>query len=263
MKQIYFSAVFLFPVLVVNAQLKEGKIVYERSGQIKVVSNNPVFENMAKKAKKNRFELSFANNQTLWKILGEDNSSWISPDEKTRLTIMKAEGIPVIYHNLTLKRRIEQRELAEKKYLIRDSIPNMNWKISAETKSMLGHNCQKATSQTIYQPEKMSSQKEGLSTENASDTLSMVAWFAKDIPVSGGPDTCQGQLPGMILELDINNGETNYKAISISPTVEIASINEPKAGKDITRQEYQKKLQIILRNMSQTEGRVFKQKNGD
>ena len=47
------------------------------------------------------------------------------------------------------------------------------------------------------------------------DTSAIVAWFTTDIPVSAGPEV-QGQLPGLILSLETNNGRTVYTALEIS-----------------------------------------------
>jgi GLPGLI family protein len=263
MKQVFFSLAFSLLILPVHAQIKEGKIIYKSSTQVKVLTNNPVFENMAKQAQHNQFELLFANNQTLWKKAGEDHTTWDSQDGKVRFTMIVPEGNAVIYNDLTGLRKTEQRELAEKKYLVQDSIRRMDWKISDEVKPILNHNCQKATAQVISQAPGTAEKNSGSSSEIISDTMNIIAWFTTDIPVSSGPDSCQGQLPGMILELNENNGATIYTATAISTTVNIADIKEPKTGKKVTPSEYQKEKQRILQNMSGNNGKIYKTKIGD
>jgi GLPGLI family protein len=72
-------------------------------------------------------------------------------------------------------------------------------------------------------------------------------WFTPAIPVPAGPDF-QGQLPGLILEIDIN-GMPNYKAIEVSPTVNLASIKEPKGGKKVTEEEFEKERDKVIQEM--------------
>src|SRR2546423_11191807 len=60
--------------------------------------------------------------------------------------------------------------------------------------------------------------------------------FRSAIPVPAGPDF-QGQLSGLILEIDIN-GMPTYKAIELSPKVNVASIKEPKGGKKVTEEDF-------------------------
>lgn len=77
--------------------------------------------------------------------------------------------------------------LMGKTYLIRDSIVPPVWKIMNDMKEVAGHICMNAS---------------------MNDTLrkqSTIVWFALDMPVSAGPDRFTG-LPGIILEVDVNNG---------------------------------------------------------
>jgi hypothetical protein len=49
--------------------------------------------------------------------------------------------------------------------------------------------------------------------------------------------------------LSINNGRTIYKAVEVSPKVNIASIKEPKGGKKITAEEYNKERDKLMEEM--------------
>jgi len=81
------------------------------------------------------------------------------------------------------------------------------------------------------------------------DTLAVVAWFTPDIPVAVGPATYQGQLPGLILELDENNGQTVFKTVEISAKVSASKIKEPKDGKKITQAEFDKEREKAMEEM--------------
>ncbi|HEX2532496.1 MAG TPA: GLPGLI family protein, partial [Chitinophagaceae bacterium] len=84
------------------------------------------------------------------------------------------------------------------------------------------------------------------------DTAVVVAWFTTDIPVPAGPDV-QGQLPGLILELDLNNGRDVYRAVEVTQKVNTSAIKEPKGGKRLTQAEFEqerdKAMEEMRRNM--------------
>ena len=84
--------------------------------------------------------------------------------------------------------------------------------------------------------------------EEFPDTAKIVAWFTTDIPVPAGPDF-QGQLPGLILEVDIDNGQTVYRAIEFSNKVSLNKIKEPKDGKKLTAAEFNKERDKLMEEM--------------
>jgi len=75
-----------------------------------------------------------------------------------------------------------------------------------------------------------------------------VAWFTTDMPVPAGPEV-QGQLPGLILALDMNNGRMVYKAVEISAKAEVASIKEPTKGKKVTPVEFSEERNKMMDEM--------------
>ena len=84
--------------------------------------------------------------------------------------------------------------------------------------------------------------------EVVTDTVPVVAWYTTDIPVPAGPDL-QGQLPGLILELDVSNGRIITKAVEFSPKVAANKIKEPKEGKKVTAAEFIEERDKILDEM--------------
>jgi GLPGLI family protein len=80
------------------------------------------------------------------------------------------------------------------------------------------------------------------------DTTDIIAWFTSEIPVPAGPEV-QGQLPGLILALDMNDGRMVYKAIEISAKTDIASITEPTKGKKLTPDEFTKERDKMMEEM--------------
>jgi GLPGLI family protein len=84
--------------------------------------------------------------------------------------------------------------------------------------------------------------------KEVTDTSMVIAWFTADIPVPTGPEV-QGQLPGLILALDMNNGRMVYKAVEISPKADLASIKEPSKGKKVTPDEFREERNKMMDEM--------------
>jgi GLPGLI family protein len=80
------------------------------------------------------------------------------------------------------------------------------------------------------------------------DTTTITAWFTPEVPVAAAPEL-SGQLPGLILELELNRGRVLYKAVEISPKVNAAAIKEPKGGKAITAPEFAQERNKVFEEM--------------
>ena len=160
----------------------------------------------------------------------------------------------IAFHNITESKKVDQRELGGKSYIIADSIKKMSWKVAGETKVILGHICMKATTQRMQESFRMSMDNGEAKREKVMDTMNIVAWFTNEIPGSFGPDTYQGQLPGTILEIDVNNGRNSFKAIEISPKIDVAKIKEPSKGKKVTAEEFAKEREKLMQEMMQNGG---------
>lgn len=102
-----------------------------------------------------------------------------------------------IYRNFALRKTFDRIGLLGKTYIIKDEIPKQKWKIRGEIKEVAGYVCMKAeTSDTIK------NQK-------------ITAWFTDKILAPIGPGEFGG-LPGVILEININDGASSIIAESIN-----------------------------------------------
>ena len=109
-----------------------------------------------------------------------------------------------------------------KNILIVDNLPQYTWKISRDSKEILGIKVKKAT--TEYKDSKIE------------------AWFASTLQPKGGPIFFNG-LPGLILELKAvtnlkdESYETTFKAININEASKNETIKIPSKGEKMTQKE--------------------------
>ena len=129
------------------------------------------------------------------------------------------------YRDLATGNQVSTREFAGKKYLIEDTLKQRAWKIGTETKKIAGYDCTKAT------------------FKDTAQKADVIAWFTMDLPLSAGPQT-YGALPGMILEVDSNNGEMLISAKKIElKKLKDKDIAVPTKGEKITQADFRKKME--------------------
>lgn len=135
-----------------------------------------------------------------------------------------------VFIDLEKKRIVEQREFMTRMFLIKREMPETAWKITGNQKMVLNYPCMEATSV---------------------DTAGIVtrAWFAPSIPVQSGPALfCN--LPGLVLEVNINDGSRVFSAQSINlETPEKEILKQPKEGKKVTQEEFDEIVAEKLKEM--------------
>jgi GLPGLI family protein len=110
-------------------------------------------------------------------------------------------------------------------FLIEEPIEVIPWKFGFEELEIAGYVCMMA-----YYNDTIAKQE-------------ITAWFTTALPAFMGPDRFV-TLPGTILALDINNGETVYVARKIEfREVKAAEIVRPTKGKKMTRKEFDEFLE--------------------
>lgn len=247
---------------VAAAQQTEGKIIYERTTelQVRLAGMPEEMQRQIPRTRTDKIEVLFANNQSLRRQLPPEetdeqvfSSAAEGGGRNVQIRMMGPGADDVTFTDLAKGTIVEQRELGTKKFLVTDSVSKLNWKLTGETRTILGYSCQQAIAQRIgtrMQPNMVNGQ---VKREEVPDTANITAWFTPAIPVATGPEI-QGQLPGLILAMDINNGRTVYKAIELSPKADVASIKEPKSGKKITQQEFREEQNKLMQDMQRNGG---------
>jgi len=84
---------------------------------------------------------------------------------------------------------------------ISERLPVFDWKLQNETQTIAGHICYKAIQSEIKESiKRVMSPTGGIEQSIIKDTITTVAWYCPDIPVSNGPDKFFG-LPGLIMSI--------------------------------------------------------------
>jgi GLPGLI family protein len=155
--------------------------------------------------------LSFSNNKTLLTPILP-----VVPYQSFQLNPITAES-NTIYTDLSASKIVMEKDAMGEQFLLTDSTRKIKWRITNETRDILGYNCIRAN---------------GL----VSDSIYVVAFYADKIRVSGGPELFTG-LPGMILQLNIPHENVSWTATKIVDAEPTKPITPPKKGKPVTTQQ--------------------------
>jgi GLPGLI family protein len=253
MKKILITGILVVSASLAQAQQNGGTVTYERVSKMIARFNINGVDNEVPQTRKDNFELVFGNNQSLWKAAEQENEDAASftNESGAHIQMVVAGSNDVMYVNFATGKRTEKREFFDKTFIIDDSIGKLKWKMTGETKTILNHNCMKALATRISTQMRMTMDDGKMERKEIQDTSNIVAWFTNDIPVSAGPGEYQGQLPGLILEMDVNNGRQTYIAKSISEKADLALIKEPTGKKHYTPDEFRKERDKMMKEMEQ------------
>lgn len=240
-----------------NAPLKQGRVVYEQliKGGNTTLNFNGNTQTVTRPDRILRMEVLFTQQQSLRRQLDSErpeaemaSSAGVSVSVGTVRMVSSFMSEATIWHNFTEERKVEQRESTGKKYLVQDSIRKNTWKLTGETKTILGYTCQKAIAQTPVKSFNMQMVDGEMKRNEKWDTIDVTVWFAPAIAIPAGPEY-QGQLPGLILETESRNGSVLTRAVEIYEKVKTNDIKEPKTGKKVTQAEFMKEVEESQKQM--------------
>lgn len=148
----------------------------------------------------------------------------------SQVTAMDKEPL---YKNITEMYFLKPYDLG-KAYLMKDELPNMNWKITKDKETIAGFDTYKATGVM-------------------NDSIAITAWYTPKINIKDGPDRVWG-LPGLILktEFEVNDTQLIITAMKVAVKEEEIKINKPTKGQVVTEKEFyeeMRKLQEMYKEM--------------
>ena len=209
-----------------------GKIEYERKTNIwaQVADYNDEgdnewiqsFKTNNAQFKNSYFDLYFNTTRCIYKPGREVEGNkwgWIDGPAKENIVLT----------DLSAKKVKASKMVYEQKFFVQDSMRILDWKEKDEIRTIANYKCRKAVGKIC-------------------DSVYVVAFYAEDIPASGGPELFSG-LPGMILELAIPRLHTTWTATKvelIAPVEKDFAISEK--GKKVSEAELYQTIQSSLKD---------------
>ena len=177
------------------------------------------------------YELTFAGDESIYQVQKQEElppTSTTAPGGPPGMRFGRANRI--VYKNLAENNMIDSRDFMQKQFLLVGEPIARKWKIGTKQKEILGHNCMEASFR-------------------ADSVTALVAWFTPQLSISNGPADYQG-LPGMILQVDINDGQRLLTATEVMlDSVDTSIIVAPTKGKEVTPEEFEKIREEKMKEM--------------
>ncbi len=215
-----------------RAHLSSGKITFEEKVkiEIKLEGEAAALAPDLPKERTSQKLLSFNIDGSLFEELKTVDEDMTASQEGGVRVKMVIGSQSKIYTDLKNLKVIEQRDFMNRMFLIEKPVAEMNWKVTGNQKVILGYPCMEASR---------------VDTAGAKT----IVWFAPSIAVKSGPfGFCN--LPGMVLEADINNGSRTYTAKSIEPVpANKLKVQRPKEGKQVTEGEFKEIVAARMKEM--------------
>ncbi len=293
MKKI-FLAILSLSTFIASAQKDfQGMAVYESKTSTADFAKNfegnkeitPEMKTQIMERMKKMFEKTF--------ILNFDKSASIYKEEEKldapgqngggRMMASFMGGGGTYYKNVKEKQYTVDKEVFGKEFLIKDSLPNLKWVLTDETKKIGDYTCFKATAvkeasksdfrnyrrkdekkKEVAKPEEVK-KNEVASTEKKDEKktnffdeidlpkeITVTAWYCPEIPVNQGPDEYWG-LPGLIME--VNDGKTVIMCSKLVMNVkDKIEIKAPTGGDKVTQKEFDDIMIKKMKEMSEMGG---------
>ncbi|MEO1258770.1 MAG: GLPGLI family protein [Bacteroidota bacterium] len=239
MKSKFFLFALLLPLFSI-AQQNEGEVVYTETIKMNIDLPDDMDEKMrAMIPTSQSFTKSLIFNEkeslyTDWEA-GENEDLEISHEEDGmdfQMVMKRPENI--YYADLANQSIVNKQEFFGRMFLITGEATAYPWKLTGEQKKINDFICQKATCTHKEQ--------------------NITAWFTPQIPLSTGPNG-YGGLPGLVLEVDINDGERTITPLEINlKAIEKGKIEKPTKGKKVTKEEFTKIRDEKMKEMNAETG---------
>jgi GLPGLI family protein len=201
-----------------------GKVTYKETMkiEIKLEGDAAQYADMLPKERNAMYVLYFTPEVSMYLTDGSNNKPEDIHEESGGFTFKVKMMQPnnKIFIDLKNKKQIDQKEFMTRMFLIESDLKTQEWKLTGNQKMILEYPCQEAFRE-----------------ESGKKTT---VWFTPALPVSTGPAGF-GSLPGLILEVNRNNGESVTTAVSIEKSpVDVKLLEKPKEGKKVTAEEFKK-----------------------
>jgi GLPGLI family protein len=225
MKKIMITVIAGLCFQLVTAQVKQGKVIYERVTNMykRLPPEDENMKAMIPEFTTGKQQLAFAGDESIFTPMPDEaDIRDQAGQDGNRLNIRMNSGSDETYKNYATEKIVELRELGPKKYIVEDTLRKLSWKLNDDTTVIKGYHCKKAV------------------TKNRQGD-DIIAWYTEEIAVPSGPEQFGG-LPGLILKLDIGDSWIVFTATDIQAGGENQLVKAPTGARKVTRQEFQKMM---------------------
>jgi len=175
-------------------------------------------------------KLTILGDESLYKMvekISNDQSQGIRGPRGGGMRMMSMNG-DNIYKNSTNHLLLKEQNMMGKSYVVKDSLQNFDWKLTRETKIILGNEAKKATA--------------------IIDSVQTTVWYIPTLKYKTGPENYWG-LPGLIAEVQTEINRGMFKGSKIISLTDIKTstnskpIEKPKDKGAISQTEFDKLMQ--------------------
>ncbi|ESU29587.1 hypothetical protein FLJC2902T_00550 [Flavobacterium limnosediminis JC2902] len=227
----------------------------------------PEMKKMMEERMKKMFEKTFILNFDKTSSIYKEEEKLEAPGQSAgrfRMMGSMMGGGGTYYKNVKEKTYTVDKEFMSKEFLVVDSLPKLNWKLSGETKKIGDYTCYKATaikpvSASDFRNARLKKEEEAKKGEESKEKktnfmaefdmpkeIEITAWYTPEIPINQGPEGYWG-LPGLILE--VNDGKTVIMCSKlVMNSKEKVEIKPSKKGKVVSQKEYD---EIVVKKMEE------------
>lgn len=219
--------------------IHSGKVVYEEVAKLEIHLEGEAAELAASLPKERKSLKSLVFNETASLYTNQKQEEEVQDQmaESGGMMVMVKMMEPdnKMYTDFAGRKQIEQREFMTRMFLIEKELGVSDWKLTGNAKDILGYPCQEA----VREP---------------NDSTKIVVWFTPSIPIPSGPGEYLN-LPGMVLAVELDNGDHTLIAKSIEPMeVDKKLLAKPKEGKKTTEEEFKKIVDEKMKEMGGVNG---------
>lgn len=198
--------------------ISHGRIEFQRSVNVYAQMQQTMEEGdeqwvdlmkkMASHFRTSYFDLYFTGNKSLYKPGRESDDKqnfffWTPPAQDN-----------IVWSDLANGNSISHKNFFEEGFLIQDSLRQIKWKITDETRNIAGFDCRRANAIIM-------------------DSVYVVAFYTDEILAEGGPESFTG-LPGMILGVSLPHQHISWFASKVEAiAVTEAQLAPPVKGKKV------------------------------
>ena len=219
--------------------IKSGVIEFNKTANMFVlIKKNTQFDpNLAARQAYDKYVKDYPQfNITTSKLIFDSGKSIYKPTDEVGQSLSNYFEIPIaghdniVYVDFNKRKKISQKNCLGETFLIFDSLKNIKWKITDETREIAGLVCRRANGIIL-------------------DSVYVVAFYTNQIPVPSGPCSFSG-LPGMILGIALPHENVTWFATRISERTggHDDELIPPAQGKIISDNDLRTKLKSAISN---------------